>query len=537
MTHSEIPRAIHDVRVRVVRCPEACILRSVIENCRGLRALTALVLASLLTASLAYAQWNPPARPRITREALQAAVAGATQAPPTNVQLAYSIVDATTGAPLVESRPNAQVNPASNAKLFTAAAALLVLGRSHRFETTVHARTDSNQRNAVPSLIVHASGDPTLRTADFDSIAARIKSQGVAAIDGILIDDTLFSTAPVPGLDEDATDTGAYRGPISAFAVNRSTYRLDIRPGTQGGPAVITSLDAPSYVSIENTTVTNGQSDQTTVQQRPLVVRGEPDRMLVVVGGSVAARNRVTVAKRRVENARAYAAALFQERLREAGIDVRGIVRFGAAGAPRRGATDRLVATHRSPRLPLLLRALGKESDNFTAEMLTRSMIARADSPGATDLGVQEMLRVLRAAHFVRPGPTPPTLLNGSGYHRDTRVAVRDITHLLVAIRGRADLAQDYLDHLSVAGADGTLRERLRTWATSRAVRAKTGSLRGVAALSGYVMVDPAPIAFSIIANDSRMEENTNLRAYVDRVADAIIATVLGQAPSAGTTP
>src|SRR5262249_41130553 len=61
----------------------------------------------------------------------------------------------------------------------------------------------------------------------------------------------------------------------------------------------------------------------------------------------------------------------------------------------------------------------------------------------------------------------------------------------------------EYLAHLSIGGVDGTLRHRFRGWAEEHAVRAKTGTLDAVAALSGYVVGPPGrgTLAFSILVN------------------------------------
>src|SRR5262249_50399789 len=71
-------------------------------------------------------------------------------------------VDLATGRVLVAMDDHRAMNPASNAKLATAAAALRVLGAHHRFLTGLYGRLDSD---AIDELVLRSDGDPSLRTA------------------------------------------------------------------------------------------------------------------------------------------------------------------------------------------------------------------------------------------------------------------------------------------------------------------------------------------------------------------------------------
>jgi D-alanyl-D-alanine carboxypeptidase/D-alanyl-D-alanine-endopeptidase (penicillin-binding protein 4) len=85
----------------------------------------------------------------------------------------------------------------------------------------------------------------------------------------------------------------------------------------------------------------------------------------------------------------------------------------------------------------------------------------------------------------------------------------------------------EYVAQLSIGGVDGTLRHRFRDWQVSRAIRAKTGTLDAVAALSGYVLPPPgrAPVAFSVLVNGIPGKVDA-ARASMDRVVDAVAREV-----------
>src|SRR6185312_8531343 len=116
---------------------------------------------------------------------------------------------------------------------------------------------------------------------------------------------------------------------------------------------------------------------------------------------------------------------------------------------------------------------------------------------------------------------------NGSGLFDANRVTPAATTALLRVMDRDPSAGPEYLAQLSIGGIDGTLRHRFREWETTRAIRAKTGTLDAVAALSGYVLGPPgrAPVAFSIFANGISGKVGA-ARPSMDRVVDAIAREV-----------
>ena len=92
-------------------------------------------------------------------------------------------------------------------------------------------------------------------------------------------------------------------------------------------------------------------------------------------------------------------------------------------------------------------------------------------------------------------------IADGSGLSRTNRTTTRQIIDLLTVMHGHADGAT-FADSLSVAGLDGSLNRKGRLRDLSGAVRAKTGTLTGVRALSGYVDTRSGRrLAFSVVFN------------------------------------
>lgn len=190
----------------------------------------------------------------------------------------------------------------------------------------------------------------------------------------------------------------------------------------------------------------------------------------------------------------AVAAARLQKFLKAGG------VRFGrkarAAVAPLgRGRT--VLASVSSPPISTLIATTNQPSDNFYAETLVKALAVRFGSGTGTTAGG---LRIMRAALRTTFGISP-TLVDGSGLSRSDKATPRQIVTLLTRMRTVKDHAV-FTASLAVPGRIGTLAGRMRGTRADGACQAKTGTLRGVSALSGYCLADNGhTIAFSFIEN------------------------------------
>jgi D-alanyl-D-alanine carboxypeptidase/D-alanyl-D-alanine-endopeptidase (penicillin-binding protein 4) len=126
-------------------------------------------------------------------------------------------------------------------------------------------------------------------------------------------------------------------------------------------------------------------------------------------------------------------------------------------------------------------------------------MGAQAETPGTSARGVVVVREALGQRGIDTKGLV---MVNGSGLFDGNQVAPQHLTQTLVAAYRDPAIASEYVSHLAVAGSDGTLRSRLKDLPRPRMVRAKTGTLRDVIALSGYVLGEPGhSVAFSFLAN------------------------------------
>ena len=181
--------------------------------------------------------------------------------------------------------------------------------------------------------------------------------------------------------------------------------------------------------------------------------------------------------------------------LEAAGIAVAGEVRTGAT--PEDAA---LLVEHESKPLSLVVRDLGKFSNNFVAEELVKALAAHAFGPPGTTEGGCAVLTDYLESLGAEPGSF--RVVDGSGFSRENRLSPRAIVRVIREGLSSFETSYEFAASMSVSGVDGTLEDRMGHPGLSRSVRAKTGLLDGVTAISGILeTLSGQEVIFSIIVN------------------------------------
>jgi PBP4 family serine-type D-alanyl-D-alanine carboxypeptidase len=184
------------------------------------------------------------------------------------------------------------------------------------------------------------------------------------------------------------------------------------------------------------------------------------------------------------------AGASFVRMLNERGVKVGGESAWGKASA-----TAFPLAQVESAPLADVLRFMDRESDNFTAELVLKTLGAEIAGKGTTAAGASVVVDTLREAGVPLAGVR---IVDGSGLSRLDRLTPRAIAAILTASWSEPELRKVVLDSLPVAGRTGTLEKRLDRRPAYGAVRAKTGTTARASALSGFVR---RRYAFAIVQN------------------------------------
>ena len=174
----------------------------------------------------------------------------------------------------------------------------------------------------------------------------------------------------------------------------------------------------------------------------------------------------------------------------------------------------------RTPLLPVL-RTMLQHSHNHYAEQVIKTVGAELSETGSWPAGIAQAERVLRRMGLDRG---QFRLDDGSGLSRRDELSPALIVALLLRmLRGQHGPAFPSL--LPAAGEDGTLKNRLSEPPYRGNVRAKTGYLDGVGALSGYARCRTGiRVAFSIMINDDASPPGTySMREKLDGICRAIV--------------
>jgi D-alanyl-D-alanine carboxypeptidase/D-alanyl-D-alanine-endopeptidase (penicillin-binding protein 4) len=432
------------------------------------------------------------------------------------------VLDVRDGRRLADVNGRVPVNPASNQKILTAAAALHYLGPAYRFRTELRGTLKDG---VVDGLVLSGNGDPSLGTGDLWRLARVAKERGVTSVGTVFVDQAFFDEQFVPpAFEQQPNEWAAFRAPVSAVSIEQNTVTLNVVPNAPGNPAAFW-FEPPGVVegggSIE--TRARGSGDKV---GWVLSAQGSsgPTRLRSEVSGGIGADLGRQRYRRRLEDPRLAPGYALQQVLRDLGIEARGEVRLGKGSG---GETFSYLA---SEPLAQLLYPVGKDSDNFYAETVLKALGAAAadgeaaGKPATSAAGAQALVRWLERSKIDTTGLV---IKNGSGLFDANRVPAAVLAEALAAAHREPAIASEMVAQLAIGGVDGTLRNRFKRFASTRSVRAKTGTLRDVVALSGYVLAPQgrAPIAFSLLVTGVPGEAG-EARRRSDRVVEEIVAAL-----------
>ena len=396
-----------------------------------------------------------------------------------------------TGRVLYAHDADTRVIPASNRKLFTSAAALEVLGDDFRIHTALRADAKPDAAGTVHGrLYLRGGGDGLLSPDDLDALARTLARSGVKRVEGNVVGDGgLFTDGPY-GFGWEWDDFSDEEFPqISALEVNEGVLGVHVAPGkSPGDPPVVTLTPPTDFLPVVVAAKTGaGDAPNDCAVSRPW------DKNYFLVTGTLPL-GAMLDQNVPVKDPPLLAATLLRQSLARSGIMVTG---RAVTGQTPPGTV--VLAEHLSLPLAQYLPRMNKPSDNLLAECLVRLTGGHGDESVSYDTGHARETAFLRSL-----GVDTPTLnmVDGCGVGRRNFVTARAVAALLLGMHRKPDWRVWY-DSLPVAGVDGTLKSRMRGTAAANNVHAKTGTLGGVRALSGYVTGRSGTLyAFSLLMNN-----------------------------------
>jgi D-alanyl-D-alanine carboxypeptidase/D-alanyl-D-alanine-endopeptidase (penicillin-binding protein 4) len=442
--------------------------------------------------------------------------------PHAETRVGAAVIDLATGVTVLDVSADTPLIPASTMKVLVMATALLELGPEFTFETVL--ATDGT------NLFVIGDGDPAFGdeklhrlkeepiTADFDRWATLLLERGLATVPGdLVIDESVFDDQWVHPSWEKGDLDNWYGAPVGGLNFNDNCVDITVQPAAQDGALVQVSVQPEtSLVSIANKCRSGGSSSP--------VLHHPHDTFEYMINGRCSKRWRFGPVSFPDPG------LLFADSMRIAlarrGVNVAGTIRRERLRLTDGALPPALtILARRTTPLPDVLRRIGKNSQNLFAEcLLKRCGFAWAKRRGAADpqgswtLGQGAVVDLVSRAGI---GTAGLAVADGSGLSRDNACTARQLVRVLAWMQGQPTGPLLH-SSLSVAGVDGSLRKRL-TDIPGR-VYAKTGTMRGVRSLAGYVDDGTGPrYAFAVVFNGYK-GPSTPYKEIQDRYCRILIA-------------
>jgi D-alanyl-D-alanine carboxypeptidase/D-alanyl-D-alanine-endopeptidase (penicillin-binding protein 4) len=435
------------------------------------------------------------------------------------------VLKARTGETVLAHRAAESMQPASTMKPLTAIVALERLGPAWRGRTELVTRAPIANGVLQGDLVLRGGAD-----ADFDWVALQrmllvLRNKGVREVAGdFVLDRSLFDPARTdigaPPFDE--SPEFRYNVIPDALPIDMNLVGLELE---SDGSAMRASLQpALGGVRVDTAMSLDDRACDKWEDrwEPPAVEHASNGEIRIRLKGSFpkncSASTRVNVIERT-----AYADRLFRTLWHELGGTFRGTTR----DAPMPGG--RLIAEHQSRALGELARDINKRSDNPIARLvfLVLGTLDALPPGGTTGERAGQVVRGWLKANGI--DDTGLVLDNGSGLSRKERIRPEQLARVLQAARTSL-WAPEFVSSLPIVGTDGGMRKRLKDTPSAQRSRIKTGTLRDVSAVAGYVD-DAAGETYIVVA----MINHPLATASVARpILDALIDSVgkLGTVPN-----
>ena len=460
-----------------------------------------------------------------------------------SAQWSVLVVSLDRGDTLFARNEALSVVPASNMKVVTVAAALHFLGSSFAYRTFLWGDGPTQEGHLRGDLILYGTGDPGIsdrffrtRTSVFEDLADQLAAEGVRHIDGAVVGDGTYFSGPLLGPGWNPRDLNErFAAAVTGLSYNENFVMLRIAPSTRLGGAPTVETIPPGFpLELDNT------AETVAGPPRPMLWldRPTPTSQIRIHGeitrGGPAIWRRLTVPDPPLYAARALLEVLESRgfRVRSGARSVHGADRSritgGRAWAPGLADTEqpRLLASHTSPELIEYLNVINHESHNLFAESIFKTMGRVVMSEGSFVGGA----RAVRSftTEEVGLGTHDVVAVDGSGLsegNRSTAGGLVAVMHYMA----HSPWWEGFLSTFPEAGTR-SLRRMYGTRA-ARNLRAKTGTIEGVSALTGVVTAQNGErLLFSILSNGHR--STSAAKRVEDRIA-ARLADFLRAPPEA----
>lgn len=392
--------------------------------------------------------------------------------------LSVSVIDVSTGKPVLQWQSEQARNPASTIKLVTTLVALDVLGPTYRWHTDVFARGTIEDGRLDGDLLIKGYGDPFLVTERVWQMVQQIRHAGIREIGGdLLLDDSWFDVGEHDPGAFDRQPLRAYNVAPNALMMNFKVVRYWFEPDHEAG-AVSVRLDPP----LKNLRVQNRlglAAHSCRGFQRGITISSNESVDEITLSGKFPSGCKRYAMDRTALSHNEFVFGLFTSLWRESGGSFAGSYRNTVIEEDE----EPLLSFASLPLTEMIAR-VNKHSNNVMARQLLYTLSAEVTGPPGTEDGGKDVIAKWLADNGL--ASTRISIDNGAGLSRTTRTSTDDMARMLY-FAWQQPYMPEYLSSMSLSGLDGTLRRRFVGSALAGKAHMKTGSLDHVTAIAGYL--------------------------------------------------
>lgn len=424
-----------------------------------------------------------------------------------------------TGKEIIYQKNNRYLlHPASNMKILTSAAGLVFLGPDYNFETTFYYKGDIDDGVLDGDLYVVGGFDPAFSIQDLDYFIDAIDSLGIKKIKGNIFADVSRMDTMYWGegwmWDDDPSTDSPY---LSSLNINYNSVEVFLLGTEPGRKAQIILNPYSKYFNVYNEAVTVSPDEDNSYS----ITRDWMNKKNTVVAKGKVKKGRMITGDEEPQSLNVfrpdlYFLTLFKETLQRKGIKVEG--KLDNFWLPYDAIYLRTISR---PFAEIII-PLDKKSINLIAEMVLYALAEKYyGKPATAKNGIKVINNFIS---LIGMSPEKYNLVDGSGLSHYNLVSAELILEVLKYMYySEPGLYKVLVESFPIAGVDGTLAKRMNGTSAENNVKAKTGTITGVSALSGYITSQSGRlIAFSILIENFARGTST-ARNFQDEICKILV--------------
>ncbi len=393
---------------------------------------------------------------------------------------AYSIKNISTGESWSKNADKS-FNFASVNKLITATIALDELGPDFKFRTSFFSNNQIRENKLLGDLIIKGEGDPTLSIENLKDIFNSFKARGINQITGnIFLDDSYFKFQPNPEYIDDL-NYRAYNVQPKSLLIEAGAIEVQFLNQDDN----VYLFSKPSIKEIEvinNLKITNKVCEDWKSKIHPDLTFTD-ELIQVILNGSFSKSCKNKSLYLNALNQDEYFKVAIKNILNQADIEFNGEIQKKSFADDELNSFV-LLHEHFSDPLNQLMYQMNKFSLNLFSRNLALAVMKQKTEFEADEFNTDiffkswfEKKEINFNEFFIE---------NGAGLSRSSYANTLLFQEVLTFIV-ESDWKSEIISTLPIAGIDGTLKSMFKEKSFSNATHLKTGRLKNVFALSGFM--------------------------------------------------